>query len=46
MEELERGEPLFERAVPMRIQMPDREDRVADITVRIMNGKRVRASIL
>ena len=42
MEELEREEPLFERAVPMKIQMRDREDRTGDITVRIMAGKRVR----
>ena len=42
MEELERGAPLFERSVPMRIQMPDRDDRIASITVRIMDGKRVR----
>jgi spindle assembly abnormal protein 6 len=41
MEELDRENPLYESCVPVKIIAPEREDRVQNLTIRIISGCKV-----
>lgn len=42
MEQFERDAPLFDRRLHVLVQAPDREEKLQELTIRLLHGVRVR----